>query len=293
MVAATDATVLVQGETGTGKELVARALHEASRRAGQTFTAVNCAALPAALIESELFGHERGAFTGAHADRIGRFESAHGGTLFLDEVGELSPEAQSKLLRVIQERQVERVGSNRTRHVDVRIVAATHRDLAREAAQGRFRSDLYYRLNVFPIHVPPLLRRRSDIPLLASHFLREAAERLGKRLHGFTDSAIAALSAHDWPGNVRELANVVERAAILARGTRVGVEECALGVYEREVEEPLLGISTLKEAERTHILRALERTGWTVEGPAGAAQILGINASTLRSRMRKHGIQRP
>ncbi|NUP11674.1 MAG: sigma-54-dependent Fis family transcriptional regulator [Polyangiaceae bacterium] len=293
MVARTNATVLVLGETGTGKELVARAIHAYSPRAPRPFSALNCAALPPTLADSELFGHDRGAFTGAHVDRPGRFESAEGGTLFLDEVGELSTEAQAKLLRILQERTLERIGSTRSRSVDVRVVAATNRNLARSVADGKFRADLFYRLNVFPIQVPPLRKRASDIPILANHFLVEAAARLGKRLHGFTESALVTLVAHSWPGNVRELRNIVERAAILAQGTRIGAEECTPMLSpDDDHEDTPVRLCTLVEAERLHILRALERTRWVIEGASGAANVLGVNASTLRSKMRKLGISR-
>ncbi len=290
IVAPTDSTVLVEGETGTGKELVARALHRASRRHAGPFVKVNCAAIPASLVESELFGHEKGSFTGAARARIGRFEAADGGTIFLDEIGELSLDMQAKLLHVLQEGEFERVGESRPRRVDVRIVAATNRGLARSVAAGRFRSDLFYRLDVFPIRVPPLRERGGDVPVLAVHMLEEAAARLRRELSRFSDEALQRMARYPWPGNVRELRNVVERSAILADGPIV--EVVGLG-SEIGPETEVGDAETLEENERRHILRTLERTRWVLEGPRGAAECLGLPASSLRSRMKRLGIARP
>ncbi len=299
-VAATTTTVLLSGETGTGKELLARAVHEASPRRAKPLVRVNWAALSPTLVESELFGHERGAFTGAVQRRVGRFELADGGTLLLDEVGEVPIETQPKLLRVLQEREFERVGGDRTIRVDVRIIAATNRDLAREVEAGRFRSDLYYRLAVFPIRVPPLRERRHDIPVLAAAFLREQARRLGKPLVGMTPNALERLERSDWPGNVRELYNVIERAAIVARsetlaeddlGWVAGPSEAASNLRRTDgAEAPDL---TLEAVERAHLLRVLDRARWVIEGKAGAAAILGLAPSTLRSRMAHLELRRP
>ncbi len=287
-VAPTDSTVLLCGETGTGKELVARAIHGASRRASHPLIKVNCGGLTPGLVDSELFGHERGAFTGATQRRIGRFELADRGTLFLDEVAELPGETQVKLLRVLQEREFERVGGERTLRVDVRLIAATHRNLDEEVAAGRFRSDLYYRLNVFPIVIPPLRDRPEDIGPLAQHFVAQFARRLGKPLTGISRGSFARLNHYAWPGNIRELQNVIERASVLATGPVVDVPEPALGATRAAAWNP----STLEDAERSHILRTLERTGWRVEGEGGAADLLGLRPSTLRSRLQKLGIQR-
>jgi PAS domain S-box-containing protein len=295
-VAATGSTVLIQGETGTGKELFVRAVHNLSLRKDQPLVKVNCAALPRELIESELFGHERGAFTGATQQRKGRFELADKGTIFLDEVGELSLEAQAKLLRVLQEQEFERVGGTQTIRADVRVIAATNRDLATEVDGGGFRSDLFYRLSVFPLAVPPLRDRPSDIPLLAQHFLERYSRRLGKRLDELAPEFVAELMSYSWPGNVRELENVIERAAVLSPGPVLN----PAGALERAVAEraddggaPTPGLATLEEVERSHISKALANTGWTIEGSRGAARILGLNPSTLRGRMRKLGIQKP
>jgi PAS domain S-box-containing protein len=285
-VAVTDSTVLLLGETGTGKELIARALHNRSVRQSKVLMKVNCAALPANLIESELFGHEKGAFTGASAQKKGRFELADGGTMFLDEIGEMPLEAQTKLLRVLQEREFERIGSSRTMQVDVRLIAATNRDLAGEVRQGKFRSDLFYRLNVFPIPVPPLRERREDVPLLVRHFVRLFADRMGKRIRRVNPKVYERLQNYDWPGNVRELANILERAVIICPGTMLQEEHVAI-----ENEHPASAFPTLREAESDLIRRALDRAGGVLGGPSGAASLLGMNRSTLWSRMRKLGIE--
>ncbi len=295
-VAETDATVLVMGETGTGKELVARTVHELSRRREKTLVKLNCAAMTATLVESELFGHERGAFTGALQRRIGRFELADRGTLFLDEVGELPLETQAKLLRVIQEGEFERVGSSTATKVDVRLIAATNRDLEAMVAAGQFRADLYYRLNVFPVKVPSLRERADDIPVLTQHILAHLAGRLGRRHAGVTPESMTAMMRYGWPGNIRELQNVLERAAILASGPLVDVRPvlgaaAPAGPADDGVAGPVL--TSIVEMERRHIREVLVATDWRVEGPTGAAAILDINPSTLRSRMRKLGINRP
>jgi PAS domain S-box-containing protein len=295
-VADTDTTVLIHGETGTGKELIARALHNRSRRHDKPLIKVNCAALPSELIESELFGHEKGAFTGATAQRIGRFELAHGGTLFLDEVGELSPPAQAKLLRVLQEQEFERVGGTRTIRVDVRVIAATNRNLAQQVEAGKFRNDLFYRLNVFPVIVPPLRERRTDIPLLARHFLERFTRRLGRPLVDIGPASLTHLMQYNWPGNIRELQNVVERAAVLARGPLVDIEDVLpshVTVAATDTSRRALDSGTLEDVERTHIARVLSQCNWVIEGERGAASILGLNPSTLRFRMQKLGIRKP
>jgi PAS domain S-box-containing protein len=290
-VAATDSTVLVTGETGTGKELVARAIHSASRRRDKVLVKVNCAALPAGLIESELFGHEKGAFTGAVARKMGRFELADGGTIFLDEIGDLPLDLQAKLLRILQDGEFERVGGSHTLKVDVRVIAATNRELEPALREGRFRSDLFYRLNVFPINVPPLRERKDDIPLLARHFLRRYAAKMGKTIDALPPETLGRLLDYDWPGNVRELENVIERAVILSTGP------------ELELGEPLGSaavagdadgdITTLDEAQRRHMLRVLEASGWRIRGEGGAAERLGLPPTTLESRMARLGIRRP
>jgi transcriptional regulator with GAF, ATPase, and Fis domain len=296
-VAPTTTTVLVQGETGTGKELVARALHELGSRRQGPFVRVNCAALTPSLVESELFGHEKGAFTGAVQRRLGRFELADGGTLLLDEVGELPLELQPKLLRVLQEQEFERLGGTRPVRVDVRIVSSTNRNLAGAVEEGRFRQDLFFRLAVFTIHAPPLRERRGDCATLAEAFLRQHARRLGKSLSGIAPRAMDRLLGHTWPGNVRELANVIERAAIVSTG-RV-IDEGDLPPLARPAEgvsgsaEAVQdGDGTLESVERAHILRILQRTGWVIEGKSGAAAVLGVAPSTLRSRMAQLGIRR-
>ncbi len=297
MVASTDSTVLILGETGTGKELVARAIHDRSARRERPLVKVNCAALPRELVESELFGHEKGAFTGATQQRRGRFELADGGTLFLDEVGELPLEAQAKLLRVLQEQEFERVGGTRTLHADVRLIAATNRDLGRRAEAGEFRPDLFYRLNVFPVTVPPLRERREDIPVLVGHFLGKAARKLGKSFEGVAPAFVERAMSYGWPGNVRELENVVERAAILARGPVLDSLE-PFGAQAPSAQSGARATApatsaTLEDVERAHIERVLGTTRWVIEGERGAAHVLGLNASTLRGRMRKLGIRKP
>ncbi len=291
MVAPTDSTVLICGETGTGKELVARAVHRLSARRAQAFVTCNCAAIPAALLESELFGHEKGAFTGAVAQRIGRFELANRGAIFLDEIGEMPLELQPKLLRVLQEREFERLGSSRTIRADVRLIAATNVDLPLMVAQKRFRADLYYRLNVFPIEVPPLRERPEDIPVLVRHFVREAAHRMNRRALWMSSAAMGALVAHSWPGNIRELQNLIERAVIRSGGDELRVPLDDLN-GDGEIESGVDG-GTLEHAERLHILATLKKTGWVLSGPRGAAARLGINRSTLQFRMKKLGIERP
>ncbi len=291
-VATTDASVLISGPTGTGKELVARAIHEASPLRDQPMVKLNCAAIPEGMVESELFGHERGAFTSAVDRRIGRFELAHGGTLFLDEVGELSLAVQAKLLRVLQSGEFERVGGSRTLTSNARILAATNRDLARTMANGGFRSDLYYRLNVFPIFVPALEERREDIPLLAAAFLEQIARRMGKRIEGFAPAALEYLCARGWPGNVRELRHVIERAAILCDGPLLTIEEESAARRGASPEPLAVAGARLEQVEAAHIRATLEHTSWVIEGARGAAAILGLNPSTLRFRMKRLGIQR-
>jgi transcriptional regulator with GAF, ATPase, and Fis domain len=294
-VAPTDVAVLLLGETGTGKELLARALHERSPRSARPFLRVNCAAIPASLIESELFGHEKGAFTGALAARAGRFEAARGGSLFLDEIGELGIDVQAKLLRVLQDGTFERVGSSRTMRSDVRIIAATNRDLERAMAEGRFREDLYYRLNVFPIRLPPLRDRREDIPLLVWSIISRRQRALGRRITDVPKRAMQALTAYDWPGNVRELENVVERALVLSHGSTLQLEDPGGGgawpaAAAPAARAPLLA---LDDVEREHIRSVLERCGWRVNGAGNAAEMLGLHPNTLRFRMKKLGIARP
>jgi formate hydrogenlyase transcriptional activator len=289
-VAPTDSTVLIHGETGTGKELLARAVQDRSRRKDRPLVKVNCGSIPSGLVESELFGHERGAFTGATQQRIGRFELANGGTIFLDEVTELPPDTQVKLLRVLQEGEFERVGSSRTIKVDVRVIAATNRNLQEVVRNGTFRADLFYRLNVFPLQVPALRERREDIPLLVNFFLSRFGKSLGKEVRGVSQKSMQRLSQYAWPGNVRELQNVIERAVVLAKGPIVPIEDSMLRVDE--ATEDAAAIDTLENVERQHILRALDETRWVIHGKKGAAEILGINPSTLRSRMDKLGIKK-
>lgn len=287
-VASSDTTVLLVGETGTGKELLARALHSLSARSGRPLVAVNCGAIAPGLIESELFGHERGAFTGAVQRRIGRFESADRSTLFLDEVSELPLDGQVKLLRALQEQEIERVGGSRPVHVDVRLVAATNRDLEREVEAGRLRPDLFYRLNVLPIHVPPLRERRGDIPHLARHFVAHFQRKLGKPLTGIDADSMRRLQAHAWPGNVRELRNVIERACVLARGPVIAIDR-PLAAAAR-VEETDESFTTLADHERAYLRRVLMHTKGRISGPRGAAAILDINPNTLRSRLDRLGL---
>jgi PAS domain S-box-containing protein len=292
-VAPTDSTVLITGETGTGKELIARAIHSRSRRRDRPLIKLNCAALPAGLVESELFGHEKGAFTGAIARRIGRFELANGGTLFLDEVGELPPEAQAKLLRVLQEREFERVGGSAPIRADVRVLAATNRDLLQAVREKTFREDLYYRLNVFPVHLPPLRERQGDVPLLAHFLINKFAPRVGRKVDGLSDETMRRLMAYGWPGNVRELENVLERAVILARGPVLEIGPDILPVdVPPPVADAAAAPATLEEVERRHILATLGGCGWVIDGARGAAQALGLHPNTLRSRLKKLGISR-
>ncbi len=286
-VAPTGATVLILGETGTGKELIARSIHESSPRRSREFVPVSCAALAPGLIASELFGHEAGAFTGALKRRIGRFEQAEGGTLFLDEIGEMPADAQAMFLRVLQERIIERVGSGDAVPIDVRIVAATNRDLATEVIQSRFRADLFYRLNVFPITIPPLRERRSDIPELASHFVRQFALKHGHEAARIRPDTLKSLTLHDWPGNVRELQNLIERAVIVSTSEELAFDPGWLvGTSSAETAK------TWAAQERQRILDALQATGGRVYGPGGAAHRLGLNPTTLYGKMRKHGIAR-
>ena len=288
-VAPTDSTVLIQGETGTGKELIARAIHNLSVRCGRPFIKLNCAAIPFDLLESELFGHERGAFTGAIAQKIGRFELADKGTLFLDEVGDIPPALQPKLLRVLQEQEFERLGSGRTHQVDVRLVAATNRNLVDMVKRNEFRSDLYYRLNVFPIPLPPLRARREDIPALVEHFVGIYARRMDKQIENIPPETMSALTSYQWPGNIRELQNFIERSVILTSGD---VLQAPLESLNSAAETESLGAITLEDAERDHIRKTLEQTRWVVAGPNGAAARLGIKRSTLYFRMQKLGISR-
>ena len=312
-VAPTDSTVLVLGETGTGKELIAHAIHNISPRCGHPFVKLNCAAIPFDLLESELFGHERGAFTGAVAQRVGRFEMAHTGTLFLDEIGDLPLALQPKLLRVLQEQEFERLGSGRTHRINVRLVAATHRDLAQMVARNEFRSDLYYRLNVFPVLIPPLRERLDDIRQLVLHFVEVFSRRMGKRIEQIPQTTMNAFTAHHWPGNVRELQNLVERAVIRSdngvlpnplstsqdsRGSvfKLGAdvipfEESVTRIESRAMPERA-STDSLEDIQRRHILRVLERTGWVISGPNGAGAILNVHPNTLRSLMNRLGIRR-
>jgi formate hydrogenlyase transcriptional activator len=290
-VASTDSTVLVQGETGTGKELIARAIHSLSVRCGRAFVKLNCAAIPLDLLESELFGHEKGAFTGAIAQKIGRFELADKGTLFLDEVGDIPPQLQPKLLRVLQEQEFERLGGTHTHRVDVRLVAATNRDLDAMVKRTEFRADLYYRLNVFPISVPPLRERRDDIPSLVKHFIDKFSRRMRRRIDVVPMETMSALMAYDWPGNIRELQNLIERAVILADDGVLPNPLPAPGTQLLPVTPPSSG-TTLKDSERTLILNTLESAGWKVGGPHGAAAKLGLHRTTLINKMKRLGISR-
>jgi formate hydrogenlyase transcriptional activator len=290
-VAATDSTVLILGETGSGKELVARALHNLSDRRERTFVKLNCAAIPTGLLESELFGHEKGAFTGAIATKIGRFELADRGTLFLDEVGEIPLELQVKLLRVLQEQEFERLGSTRTIRVNVRVISATNRDLAQLVEDKQFRNDLYYRLNVFPVTVPPLRERAEDIPALVRHFAQKFALRMKKRIETIPAEAMKVLQQYAWPGNVRELENFIERAVILTQGPDLSVPIAELRRTQNHTTQSTA--TTLEQAEREHILKTLNDAGWVIGGSSGAAARLGMKRTTLQSKMQKLGISRP
>jgi formate hydrogenlyase transcriptional activator len=295
-VAPTDSTVLIEGETGTGKELIAHAIHNASQRCGRAFIKLNCAAIPLDLLESELFGHEKGAFTGAIAQKIGRFETADKGTLFLDEVGDIPPALQPKLLRVLQEQEFERLGSGRTHKVDVRLVAATNRNLGKMVARGQFRSDLYYRLNVFPLLLPALRERREDIPALVTHFVKILSRRMGKQIDGVPSEMMAAFQWHSWPGNIRELQNLVERAVILSRD---GVlpnplhKRQTTAIILNSNRQPSLSSMNREDSDRALVMETLEQSGWIVGGPRGAAAKLGLKRTTLLAKMRRLGISRP
>jgi formate hydrogenlyase transcriptional activator len=289
-VAPTGSAVLIQGETGTGKELIARAIHNVSQRCGRPFVKLNCAAIPLDLLESELFGHEKGAFTGAIAQKLGRFELADKGTLFLDEIGDIPPQLQPKLLRILQEQEFERLGSGRTHHVDVRLVAATHRDLTEMVRNGEFRSDLYFRLNVFPVMLPPLRERREDIPALVAHFVEILGRRVGREIDHIPEETMMALCSYDWPGNIRELQNLVERALILSED---GVLPNPLLTAETRRISVVPSPATLIDSERALILRALEAAGWVIGGGRGAAARLGVKRTTLIYKMQRHGISRP
>jgi len=302
MVAPTDATVLILGESGTGKELVAREVHRRSRRSKHALIRVNCASVPRELYESEFFGHARGAFTGAIKDRAGRFEAADGGTLLLDEVAEIPLALQSKFLRVLQEKQYERVGEDRTRTVDVRIIAASNRNLKKEVEEGRFRQDLYYRLNVFPVEVPPLRARKDDIPLLTAHFIEQAAQRLRVPKPRFTDAHARLLQSYDWPGNVRELQNATERALILAQKgvLRFDLPDAELTLLPpapapsgNDSETPILTEAELRQLKQHNLLAALTKAGWKIHGEGGAAELLGVKPTTLISRIKKLGMKKP
>jgi formate hydrogenlyase transcriptional activator len=296
-VAPTDSTVLIEGETGTGKELIAHAIHNASQRCGRAFVKLNCAAIPLDLLESELFGHEKGAFTGAIAQKIGRFEMADKGTLFLDEVGDIPSALQPKLLRVLQEQEFERLGSGHTHKVDVRLVAATNRDLVKLVARGQFRSDLYYRLNVFPILLPALRERRDDIPVLVTHFVKMFSHRMGRQVDSIPPETMTAFQLYSWPGNIRELQNLVERSVILSRD---GVLPNPLHKNQTQLMIPSLhrtrtfySSATLEDSDRALILETLEQAGWIVGGARGAAEKLGLKRTTLLAKMKRLGISRP
>jgi len=301
-VAPTDSTVLIYGETGTGKELIARAIHDLSPRRSKPFVKLNCAAIPTGLLESELFGHEKGAFTGAIAQRLGRFEVANGGTIFLDEIGEVPLELQTKLLRVLQEREFERLGSSRTLRTDARLIAATNRNLEAMVSEQKFRSDLFFRLNVFPVHVPPLREREGDIPLLARHFAQQFSRRMNKVIETIPSATMDALCRYHWPGNIRELQNVIERAVIVSTSPALSVDLADLNFPKagRELEKtvppqtPANGAlqDVLEQSERQQIFKALEQSNWVVAGPKGAAVQLGMKRSTLQQRIRKLGIAR-
>jgi len=301
-VAPTDSTVLIYGDTGTGKELIARAIHDLSPRRSKPFVKLNCAAIPTGLLESELFGHEKGAFTGAIAQRIGRFEVANGGTIFLDEIGEIPLELQTKLLRVLQEREFERLGSSRTLRTDARLIAATNRDLEAMVSEQKFRSDLFFRLNVFPVHVPALRERQGDIPLLVRHFTQQFSKRMNKVIETIPTATMDALCRYHWPGNIRELQNVIERAVIVSTGPALSVDVADLKVSKAghvvekstSPKSPTNGTlhDVLEQSERQQILKALEQSNWVVSGPKGAAAHLGMKRSTLQQRIRKLGIAR-
>jgi formate hydrogenlyase transcriptional activator len=296
-VAQTNSTVLIEGETGTGKELIAHAIHSASERFGRAFIKLNCAAIPLDLLESELFGHEKGAFTGAIAQKIGRFEMADKGTLFLDEVGDIPPALQPKLLRVLQEQEFERLGSGRTHKVDVRLVAATNRDLVKMVARGQFRSDLYYRLNVFPILLPSLRERREDIPALVTHFVKMFSRRMGKQVEHIPPETMAAFQCYSWPGNIRELQNLVERAVILSRDgvlpNPLHTRRTGPIIVSLQQTQALPSSMTLEDSDRAMIVETLEQVGWIVGGPHGAAAKLGLKRTTLLAKMKRFGISRP
>jgi formate hydrogenlyase transcriptional activator len=295
-VAPTDSTVLIEGETGTGKELIAHAIHNASQRCGRSFIKLNCAAIPLDLLESELFGHEKGAFTGAIAQKIGRFEMADTGTLFLDEVGDIPPALQPKLLRVLQEQEFERLGSGRTHKVDVRLVAATNRNLGKMIARGQFRSDLYYRLNVFPILLPALRERREDIPALVTHFVKIFSRRMGKQIDSIPSEMMVAFQWHSWPGNIRELQNLVERAVILSRDgvlpNPLQKRQTSGIILTSKAQSPLSSMNW-EDSDRALVVETLEQAGWIVGGPRGAAAKLGLKRTTLLAKMRRLGISRP
>jgi transcriptional regulator with GAF, ATPase, and Fis domain len=294
-VAPTDASVLITGETGTGKELFARAIHSSSARKDKSLIKVNCAALPTGLVESELFGHERGAFSGAISKRIGRFELAHGGTIFLDEIGEIPLEVQAKLLRVLQEREFERVGGATPIRADVRIIAATNRNLEKSAREGTFRSDLFYRLNVFPLALPPLRERIGDLPLLTTFLISKFASRVGRRIESISKRTMDRMTDYHWPGNIRELENVLERAVILSSGPMLEIDESVFAATATPTtggDGASVPVLDIESVERNHILSILKQTNWVIEGPQGAATLLKLHPNTLRSRLKKMGISR-
>jgi formate hydrogenlyase transcriptional activator len=304
LVAPTGSTVLIEGETGTGKELIARAIHNISSRRGRPFVKLSCGAIPSGLLESELFGHEKGAFTGAVERRLGHFENAHSGTIFLDEIGEIPLELQPKLLRVLQEQEFERLGSTRTVRVDVRVVAATNRNLQQMAEEGTFRSDLYYRLSVFPLLMPPLRERSDDIPLLARFFADKFARRMNKTVDSISEEAMRILSSYHWPGNIRELQNVIERAVILCQCSQLQVDSVLRESMSRRSDEQLRAAANdpdgtvfskdeIDRLERRNILTALEKTSWKIYGPGGAAEMLGVKPTTLAARVTRMGLKRP
>lgn len=292
MVAPSETSVFILGESGTGKEKIAESIHTLSPRKGKPFVKVNCAALPATLIESELFGHERGAFTGAFEKRMGKFEQADGGSIFLDEIGEMPLEIQSKLLRVLQEKEIERIGGRHTLKIDVRIIAATNRDLEKEIAEGRFRMDLYYRLNVFPVTLPPLRDRKEDIPLLAAYFMQQFAKQTGKTVKSIASEALEKLIRYDWPGNIRELENQLERAVLLAQGNAITDFTLHDLAPKKALPETTGKLKTIDENERDHIIAALRKCNGKISGEGGAAELLQINVSTLNARIKKHNIKK-